>query len=77
MIAEHVWNYGFDRATNVIDVHMRNLRRKIDEPFPVKLIQTVRGAGYKIAGRTANPGKRYVWNRLFLGSRLCGAGWDS
>ena len=49
MIAEHVWNYDFDNATNVIDVHIRNLRRKIDEPFPVKLIQTVRGAGYRIA----------------------------
>jgi DNA-binding response OmpR family regulator len=76
MIAEHVWNYGFDNATNVIDVHMRNLRRKIDEPFPVKLIQTVRGAGYKMSDRTANPGKRYVWNRLFLGARPCGAGGD-
>jgi DNA-binding response OmpR family regulator len=51
MIAEHVWNYGFDNATNVIDVHMRNLRRKIDEPFPIKLIQTIRGAGYKISDR--------------------------
>ncbi len=51
MIAEHVWNYDFDRATNVIDVHIRNLRRKIDDPFPVKLIQTVRGAGYRISAR--------------------------
>jgi len=51
MIAEHVWNYEFDSATNVIDVHMRNLRRKIDEPFPVKLIQTVRGTGYRISDR--------------------------
>jgi DNA-binding response OmpR family regulator len=51
MIAEHVWNYEFDNATNVIDVHIRNLRRKIDEPFPIKLIQTVRGAGYKISDR--------------------------
>jgi DNA-binding response OmpR family regulator len=51
MIAEHVWNYGFDNVTNVIDVHMRNLRRKIDEPFPIKLIQTIRGAGYKISDR--------------------------
>ena len=48
MIAEHVWNYEFDNATNVIDVHVRNLRRKIDEPFDVKLIQTVRGSGYRI-----------------------------
>jgi heavy metal response regulator len=51
MIAEHVWNYEFDSATNVIDVHIRNLRRKIDEPFPTKLIQTIRGAGYKISDR--------------------------
>ena len=48
MIAEHVWNYEFDNATNVIDVHIRNLRRKIDDPFADKLIQTVRGAGYRI-----------------------------
>jgi len=51
MIAEHVWNYDFDNATNVIDVHIRNLRRKIDEPFPTKLIHTVRGAGYRICAR--------------------------
>jgi len=51
MIAEHVWNYDFDNATNVIDVHIRNLRRKIDDPFPTKLIQTVRGAGYRVSDR--------------------------
>ena len=51
MLAEHVWNYDFDNASNVIDVHIRNLRRKIDDSFPVKLIQTVRGAGYRITGR--------------------------
>ena len=51
MIAEHVWNYDFDNATNVIDVHIRNLRRKIDDPFPTKLVQTVRGAGYRISAR--------------------------
>jgi DNA-binding response OmpR family regulator len=49
MLAEHVWNYDFDNATNVIDVHVRNLRRKIDDPFPLKLIQTIRGAGYRIS----------------------------
>lgn len=48
MIAEHVWNYDFDNATNVIDVHIRALRRKIDEPFEQKLIHTVRGAGYRL-----------------------------
>ena len=51
MIAEHVWNYEFDNATNVIDVHIRNLRRKINDPFSAKLIQTVRGAGYRISSR--------------------------
>lgn len=53
MIAEHVWNYDFDSVTNVIDVHIRYLRRKIDEPFDTKLIQTVRGAGYRITDRPA------------------------
>ena len=51
MIAERVWNYDFDNATNVIDVHVRNLRRKIDDSSPIKLIQTVRGAGYRISAR--------------------------
>jgi heavy metal response regulator len=51
MIAEHVWNYDFDNVTNVIDVHIRNLRRKIDDAFEVKLIQTVRGAGYRLSAR--------------------------
>lgn len=51
MIAKHVWNYDFDAVTNVIDVHIRYLRRKIDEPFDTKLIQTVRGAGYRITDR--------------------------
>jgi heavy metal response regulator len=51
MISEHVWNYDFDNATNVIDVHIRNLRKKIDDPFPIKLVQTARGAGYRISTR--------------------------
>lgn len=51
MIAERVWNYDFDNATNVIDVHIRNLRRKIDDDHDEKLIQTVRGAGYRIAAK--------------------------
>ena len=53
MIAEHVWNYDFDNVTNVIDVHIRYLRRKIDDPFEFKLIQTVRGAGYRISAEPA------------------------
>ena len=46
MIAEHVWDMNFDSFTNVIDVHIRYLRRKIDEPFERKLIHTRRGMGY-------------------------------
>jgi DNA-binding response OmpR family regulator len=53
MIAEHVWNYDFDNATNVIDVHMKNLRKKVDGGFGQKLLQTVRGAGYRISSRFA------------------------
>jgi heavy metal response regulator len=52
VIAEHVWNYDFDNATNVIDVHIKNLRRKIDEGYPAKLLHTVRGAGYRITDRS-------------------------
>jgi heavy metal response regulator len=53
MIAEHVWNFDFDTGTNVIDVHIRYLRRKIDDPYDLKLIQTVRGAGYRISADPA------------------------
>ena len=53
MLADHVWNYDFDGGSNVIDVHIRNLRRKIDDPFAAELIQTVRGAGYRLPLRPA------------------------
>jgi heavy metal response regulator len=46
MIAEHVWDMNFDSFSNVIDVYVRYLRRKIDEPFQPKLIHTRRGVGY-------------------------------
>jgi two-component system, OmpR family, copper resistance phosphate regulon response regulator CusR len=46
MIAEHVWNYDSYNQSNVVDVYIRNLRRKIDEPFEPKLIHTLRGVGY-------------------------------
>jgi DNA-binding response OmpR family regulator len=49
MIAEHVWNYDVFNQSNVVDVYIRNLRRKIDDNFPVKLIQTVRGTGYRLS----------------------------
>jgi len=50
-IAESVWNYDVYNQSNVVDVYIRNLRRKIDEPFDQKLIQTVRGAGYRLSAR--------------------------
>jgi heavy metal response regulator len=46
MIAEHVWDYDFDPATNVIDVYVNYLRRKIDPDGSKRLIHTVRGVGY-------------------------------
>jgi two-component system, OmpR family, copper resistance phosphate regulon response regulator CusR len=46
LIAESVWDMNFDSDTNVVDVNVRRLRSKVDDPFPVKLIRTVRGAGY-------------------------------
>jgi two-component system copper resistance phosphate regulon response regulator CusR len=45
-IAEQVWDMNFDSDTNVVDVAVRRLRQKIDDPFDAKLIHTVRGAGY-------------------------------
>jgi two-component system, OmpR family, response regulator len=48
LIAEQVWDYDFPNATNVIDVHVRTLRRKLGDPAPGLLIQTVRGVGYRL-----------------------------
>jgi heavy metal response regulator len=45
-IIENVWGYTFDPSTNVIDVHIKSIREKIDENFPKRLIHTVRGVGY-------------------------------
>ncbi len=49
-IAEHVWNLDYDFGSNVIDVYVNYLRQKVDAPFPVKLIHTVRGVGYTLKG---------------------------
>ena len=50
-IAELVWDMNFESDTNVVDVHVRRLRAKADEPFARKLIHTVRGAGYVLEER--------------------------
>lgn len=49
MLLEQVWDYHFDPGTNVIDVHISRLRRKLDDDFGVPMLQTVRGAGYRLA----------------------------
>jgi two-component system copper resistance phosphate regulon response regulator CusR len=48
MIIEHVWNLTFDTTTNVVDVYINYLRRKIDDGHAAKLIRTVRGVGYEL-----------------------------
>lgn len=48
MIMEHVWDQSFEGLTNIVDVYVRHLRAKVDDPFPVKLIRTVRGVGYRL-----------------------------
>jgi DNA-binding response OmpR family regulator len=47
-ICEHVWNYGFDPETNLVDVYIQRIRKKIDQDFEPKLIETVRGVGYRM-----------------------------
>lgn len=49
MLLEAVWDIGFDPGTNVVETHISRLRAKVDRPFDGELIQTVRGAGYRIA----------------------------
>jgi two-component system copper resistance phosphate regulon response regulator CusR len=48
MIVEHVWDMDYDGLTNIVDVYIRHLRSKIDDKWPEKMIQTVRGIGYML-----------------------------
>lgn len=48
MAERHVWDYGRASGSNLVDVYIRRLRRKVDEPYDVKLIETVRGYGYRL-----------------------------
>jgi two-component system copper resistance phosphate regulon response regulator CusR len=48
MIVEHVWDMDYDGLTNIVDVYIRHLRSKIDDRYPVKMIQTIRGVGYML-----------------------------
>jgi two-component system copper resistance phosphate regulon response regulator CusR len=47
-IAQHVWDINFDTGTNVVDVMVRRLRAKVDDPFETKLVRTIRGVGYAL-----------------------------
>jgi two-component system, OmpR family, copper resistance phosphate regulon response regulator CusR len=53
MIIEHVWNLAFESTTNVVDVYINYLRRKVDDGFQAPLIHTVRGVGYQLSGEGA------------------------
>ncbi len=47
-IVDRIWDTAFDGDSNVVEVNMRRLRSKVDDPFPRKLLHTIRGAGYVI-----------------------------
>ena len=47
-LENQVWDYGFEGGSNIVDVYIRYLRKKIDDPFEKKLIHTVRGTGYTL-----------------------------
>lgn len=49
MIVEHVWDQSFEGLTNIVDVYVKQLRNKIDNGFPRKLIHTMRGVGYRLS----------------------------
>ena len=62
MIIEHVWNLTFDTTTNVVDVYINYLRRKVDDGHPRKLIHTVRGVGYEAGQRGGSAGMIPTWS---------------
>ena len=48
LLLEHAWDFAYDNRSNVVDVYVRHLRRKVDEPFGRRSLETVRGAGYRL-----------------------------
>jgi two-component system OmpR family response regulator len=52
-LLEHAWDFAYENRSNVIDVYVRHLRRKIDEPFGLTSLETVRGAGYRLRPNSA------------------------
>jgi two-component system, OmpR family, response regulator len=55
-LLEHAWDFGYENRSNVIDVYVRYLREKVDRPFGVSSIETVRGAGYRLREDGGRPG---------------------
>jgi len=51
-LLEHAWDFAYENRSNVVDVYIRHLRRKIDEPFGRHTLETVRGAGYRVRSDT-------------------------
>jgi two-component system OmpR family response regulator len=47
-LLEHAWDFAYENRSNVVDVYVRRLRRKIDDPFGTESLETVRGAGYRL-----------------------------
>ena len=50
-LLEHAWDFAYENRSNVVDVHVRRLRRKLDEPFGRRSLETVRGAGYRLRAK--------------------------
>ncbi|HEV7830181.1 MAG TPA: response regulator transcription factor [Pseudonocardiaceae bacterium] len=57
-ILEHVWDFAYDGVSNIVDQYVLYLRRKIDRPFGVEQLETVRGAGYRLRAEPATVGSR-------------------
>ena len=54
-LVEHAWDYEYENRSNVVDVYVRYLREKIDRPFAVDSLETVRGAGYRLRADGGRP----------------------
>ena len=70
MIIEHVWDQSFEGLTNIVDVYVRHLRSKVDDPFPTKLIKTVRGVGYGLC-RYRQPSREHEVTKLPSRDLVC------
>ena len=55
-LIEHVWDFAYDGGSNIVDVYVRYLREKIDRPFGVRSLETVRGSGYRLRGSATSAG---------------------